>query len=73
VLPLEVTVAAICTACPKFAGFGLQRGAMVLDSLATVCINTGEPLLAKLASPLYVAVIGLLPGLSDEVASRVTR
>jgi hypothetical protein len=42
---------------------------MVLDSLATVCINTGEPLLAKLASPLYVAVIGLLPGLSDEVHS----
>ena len=40
---------------------------MVLDSLATFCVSTEEPLLAKVESPLYVAVMGLPPGGSDDV------
>jgi hypothetical protein len=66
-LPVEETVAVITTICPKVDGFGLLPRLMVADSLATFCINTGDPLLAKLASPVYVAVIGLPPGPSDDV------
>jgi hypothetical protein len=62
-----VTVALINTPCPKLAGLGLEVTTTVLDSLATFCVKTGEPLLAKVESPLYVAVMGLPPGGSDDV------
>jgi hypothetical protein len=65
--PVAVTVALITTACPRLAGLGLEVTTIVLANFATFCVTAGEPLLAKLESPLYVAVIGLLPGGSDDV------
>src|SRR3954466_9001724 len=67
-LPVEITAALNITSCPKLVGLRLEVILTVLGSLATFCVSTVEPLLAKLESPLYEAIIALAPGGSDDVS-----
>jgi hypothetical protein len=46
------TFAANVTGCPNFDGFSEELTLVVETSLATVCVNTGEVLAARLLSPL---------------------
>jgi len=47
----DVTVAVKVTAAPRFDALFDETTAVELAALFTVCIRTGEVLLAKLASP----------------------
>src|SRR5689334_20670624 len=68
--PNDFTVAEIVTFCPKLDGFGLEVTVIVVANLATLWVSTADPLLAKTASPLYVAVIARKPGPREEVLER---
>ena len=63
----EVTVAVNVTDCPTPEGFSELARVVVVPALVTVSGSSADVLLAKVASPGYVALIGSVPALSDEV------
>src|SRR5262249_19235516 len=63
-----VTVAVNVTDCPTLAGLSEEVSAVVVVPL-TVCVRAADVLAAKLASPLYTAVIEWLPRVSVAVAN----
>jgi len=70
-LPKVVTVAVHVTFWPKMEGFRLETSVVAVANwllVSTDCRSPGDVLAAKLASPLYNAVIVKMPAGSHEVA-----
>jgi hypothetical protein len=61
------SVAVKVTVCPTTEGDGVAFTVVVVAVLLTTCEYAGEVLVAKLASPLYTAVIECVPNASGVV------
>jgi hypothetical protein len=65
---LEVTVAVNVTNWLAVDGFNEEDSDVLVAVLLTTCDNTGEVLVAWLASPLYITVMLCVPTVSAELA-----
>lgn len=58
-----VTVAVKVTGWPAVAGFNEEVTVVLVGAMVTLCVSAAEVLAAKLASPLYVALIVCTPAI----------
>ena len=71
-VPEDCTVAVKTTDCPNVAGFKFDATLVVAVAWFTASVRMPEVLLAKLLSPLYLAVIECEPAVKFETASCAT-